>query len=118
MSEQRRERREQERANVKGYEEQAKLVRQALEDRPDHDEFKQAILAALERLDLTDHANNLVAAQLIMGAVQAEKRQDEIAAKLMLYMSGVIVNAELTLNVIRVLDRGLQHAPVARLPRE
>lgn len=117
MSEQRRERREQERANAKGYDALAKEIREALEDRP-QDEFKEAVLAALERLDLTDHPNNLVAAQLIMGTIQAEKRQDAVTGKLMFYVSGAIVNEQLSENVLRALDRGLQHQAVARLPRE
>jgi len=116
MSEQRRERREQERANQKPFEALAKEIRASMEDRPDQDEFKVALLTALEVLERDEHPNNLVAAQLLMGCVQAEKRGDALTGRLMMYVAGAVVNETIchaTINAI--LDRVKPQA-VSSLP--
>ena len=90
----RKERREQAREVHKDYEVVAKAVREALEDLPDGD-FKSAITTGLGKLDLDAHPNNAIAAQLILGCIDNVRRNEEAIARLMLYMSGTVVDRKI-----------------------
>lgn len=99
MSESRQERREQERQARKGYEALAKEIRERVEDLP-QTPFTEAIQAGLSKLDMDEHPNNALAAQLILGCLDNVKAGRDDMGRLMLYVSGVIVSQPLTENTL------------------
>ena len=97
MSEQpksRAERRESERVNRKDYESVVKEIKAMLEERPD--DVKQAVMNAILHLDLEKNDNSLISALMIKGSVDCEIRGDDTTARLLLYLSGAILNPILT----------------------
>lgn len=94
MSTARKDKREAQRQAVKDYDIVAKAIRERLEDYP-QDQFKEALQLALETLDLNDHPNNLLAALLILGCLDNVEADQADIGRIMLYVSGVIVNEQL-----------------------
>lgn len=87
----RKERREIQRQVSKDYDALALEIREHLDDLPDGD-FKSAVLNGLEVLDRDAHPNNALAAHLILGCLANVKAGRDDMGRLMLYMSGAIVN--------------------------
>jgi hypothetical protein len=54
-------------------------------------------LTALGHLELTEHVNNMIAAQLIESCVNCALRDDANAARLLLYTAGAVVDSNLTI---------------------
>ena len=115
MSQERRERREQEREAQKSFETLAKDIRTEMDDCQD-EEFKNAVLNALSVLDTTEHANNVVAAQLILGCIAGVKRGDMLTSRLMLFISGAIVNETICHATLTAITGGIQMRPVTSPP--
>lgn len=89
------ERREQEREARKDFDVVVKEIKRTLDERKD-DEFKLAVIQALQHLEMQRHDNNLIAALMIGACVECQSRDDGAAARLLLYTSGAIVDAVLT----------------------
>ena len=113
------ERREEDRVNRKDYDAVVKDIKATLEERPD-DEFKLAVMQALQHMDLQQHDNNLISALMIGGCVDCATRGDDNAARLLLYISGTVLDPILTrftLNTIMqarqayVMPQSLQKPP-------
>lgn len=96
------ERREEQRTNRKDFESLVKGIKQALDERPDGD-FKEALMTALGHLEMTEHDNNLIAAQLIEGCMACAERGDNNSARLLLYVSGAIIDGNLTVIALQRL---------------
>lgn len=112
------ERREEERASKKDYAVLTKSIRAAVAGRSDA-EFKLAVLQALQHLDSEKHDNNVVAATLIDGCVDCAGRGDMASAKLLLYLSGALVNPTLTrfmLNTVMEVNHSFQMSPPPHKP--
>ena len=115
MSEQpksRAERREEERVNRKDYDAVLKGIKTTLDERHD-DDFKQAVMQAIMHLDMQKHDNNLISALMIGGCVDCAARGDDNVARLLLYISGTILDPILTrftLNTI-MQSRQVYEAP-------
>ena len=111
------ERRLEERVARKDLDTVVKEVKLTLDEHKD-DEYKLAVMQAIQSLELEPHPNNLCAALMIAACVECESRGDVAAARLLLYTSGAIVNEVLTkftLNSIllarqqAVADNGAAH---------
>lgn len=101
------ERREEQRATRKDFVSTVKEIKHTLEDHP-NDEFKLAIFQALQHLETTPHDNNLIAALMVGGCVDAASRGDDNAARLMLYTSGAVVDPVLTRFLLNLIVQARQ----------
>lgn len=111
MSEMRADRREQERKDEKAFELTKKQLDTQLAEVTNAG-FKGAMLPALQHLVETKHPNRLVGITLLAGCMDCYKREDNDTARVLLYMSGVVVDQTLTQNVIRFIMAAQQlHLP-------
>jgi hypothetical protein len=101
------ERREEQRATRKDFEHIVKDIKQGLEQRP-NDEFKMAIVHALQALEMSPHDNNRIAALMVGGCVEAASRGDDNAARLLLYVSGAVVDPILTRFLLNLIIQARQ----------
>lgn len=112
MPKSRAERRELQREQRRDFESLAKQVRASLDNRQD-DDFKMAIVTALQKLELCGHPNALIGVSILIGCVECEARDDGAAARLLLYIAGVIIEPSLTLYALQTLMSAQQMVQTA-----
>lgn len=79
-------------------------LRGVLDEEKD-DDFKMAAIQALQVLELTPHRNNLVALQTLISCVTCYYDGDHTAARLLMFVSGALVNDYLCGVTITVLTQ-------------
>lgn len=82
-------------------------IKARLDDRQD-DAFKSAVMAAMQHLEVNHHPNNLASAQMLHACISCAVSGDEDSAKLILYVSGAILNDALRVEVMRALDEAVR----------
>jgi hypothetical protein len=74
-----------------GKQTKAQRLRERLKHRPD-DDFKVAMIQAIQKLEDMPHANRDEALSLVSMAITFQDRNDGVRARLALYFSGVLVS--------------------------
>ena len=95
-------RRIEQRERHKDFAGELKELRALLAGRP-NDGFKSAVLLALQRLEECGHANAMASLLILRACMDCEARDDGTAARLLLYVSGVVVEPSLTEFVLRTV---------------
>lgn len=79
-------------------------LRKVLDEEKDND-FKVAVVRALQVLEVTPHRNNLPALQTLISCVTCYYNGDHNAARLLLFVSGALVNDYLCSATVTVLGQ-------------
>lgn len=79
-------------------------------------EFTVIVREALQAIELNDSPNNAEAVLLLDACVSCEERKDELTAKLLLYLSGVVTKPEMVRATLMAIDTWMKRAVVPNQP--
>jgi hypothetical protein len=90
----------------------AQRLRERLKGRPD-DDFKVAMIQAIQRLEGTPHPNLEEALSMVGMAITLHDRKDGVCSRLALYLSGVFVSPQAASHLWAAISSTAQTAQLA-----